>query len=554
MMKRLIVLALIAMCWKSAGFAQDQPKDTTVTMPKLEIPEITIVGKKAITLPFARKGEIYDVNIFQAPPPDSSLLGERMETAMPVGSMPVDEEKRDPLHASAEGAFGNYSTGAIRAYLDYLKGRWKFFGNAGFASTEGYTSNGNASSFDLAANMQSLFTTDNNALKTLQLTATTKLLTEKYGMFAFSDVQRNRQDFSLDASLNSIDRRGITIDLGIGTNFWSLTDDNVPGNTKTTAVSPKLTSAFAMNIGKVRWNNDLMFTSISLDYSTPTQSVTLVQLASSAHWNLTDAWSAEGGLVIADGSDLLGSERTIALPTAKVQWDSDDRQQFSFFWMPGMQLNSYDYWTRYNPYLMREINLEPERIPVNLGITYSITKQSITFDASVSFTQFSNKGVILGSSSLYKLSIPAYNVNGNLWLEYVEANQTRFELSALYRQSDNFRVNLSGLVEPTYATGSSDQLPMTPLLKMNVKAEYDLPKPVTLWASLEMWSEQNVDLMATRTLDGAVLLNAGASTTIVPRTLISASLHNLLGMSYAWWAGYQAPGFQFSLEAKVNLK
>ena len=42
----------------------------------LLFPEITIVGKKAITLPFARKGEIYDVNIYQAPPPDTLLLGE----------------------------------------------------------------------------------------------------------------------------------------------------------------------------------------------------------------------------------------------------------------------------------------------------------------------------------------------------------------------------------------------------------------------------------------------------------------------------------------------
>ena len=52
-------------------------------MPRLEIPEITIVGKKAITLPFARKGELFDVPIYDAPPPDSSLLLERPPVMMP---------------------------------------------------------------------------------------------------------------------------------------------------------------------------------------------------------------------------------------------------------------------------------------------------------------------------------------------------------------------------------------------------------------------------------------------------------------------------------------
>ena len=40
-----------------AGTVSDSAR---TTMPSLELPEITIVGKKAITLPFARKGEIFD--------------------------------------------------------------------------------------------------------------------------------------------------------------------------------------------------------------------------------------------------------------------------------------------------------------------------------------------------------------------------------------------------------------------------------------------------------------------------------------------------------------
>src|SRR5207249_363497 len=67
-------------------------RDTVGAMPRLEIPEITIVGKKAITLPFARKGEIFDVNIYDAPPPDSSLLEDRPSIALPIGALPRYDE------------------------------------------------------------------------------------------------------------------------------------------------------------------------------------------------------------------------------------------------------------------------------------------------------------------------------------------------------------------------------------------------------------------------------------------------------------------------------
>src|SRR5713226_4271677 len=65
-------------------------------MPKLEIPEITIIGKKAITLPFARKGEIYDVDIYEAPQSDSSLLGQPPSMSLLKGSLPRYRQEEMP--------------------------------------------------------------------------------------------------------------------------------------------------------------------------------------------------------------------------------------------------------------------------------------------------------------------------------------------------------------------------------------------------------------------------------------------------------------------------
>ncbi|TAK62045.1 MAG: hypothetical protein EPO24_05280, partial [Bacteroidetes bacterium] len=447
------------------GFSQSAPQDTTRSMPRLEIPEITIVGKKAITLPFARKGEIYDVDIYEAPPPDSSLLGERLATAMPIGLMPNDEEKRLPLHASAEGAFGSYATGKLRLYLDYTKGLWTFYGNSGFASTEGHVDNAKGSSFDINANARTLLSTDNNVLKTLQLLLGAKLQTENYGMFALPDIERLRQKFSLDASLASLDRRGITIDLGIGTNFWSVTDKAPSGDAEISTVSPTLSSAFGLTLGKVRWVTDLSFQSVSLDYSFPTQSVTLFRVTSSARWKLASAWNVSAGVLFANGTDLTGTSRTLAMPTTELEWTLSERQQFSFWWKPTMYLNSYDHWIRFNPYFNRSIALEPEHVPINLGVSYAVFESRLTAEATFSFSRYSNKAVITGFGEWNTSVSPpptTWAASRDLWLEYYEANQTKFELHTSYKPVDNATLRFTGVLQPTYADGSSDQLPMTP--------------------------------------------------------------------------------------------
>ena len=83
-----IIITFVASLCPSPAGAQSQSNDTLrQSMPKLEIPEITIIGKKAITLPFARKGEIFDVDIYKAPPPDSSLVGRN--PLLPLGLLPL---------------------------------------------------------------------------------------------------------------------------------------------------------------------------------------------------------------------------------------------------------------------------------------------------------------------------------------------------------------------------------------------------------------------------------------------------------------------------------
>ena len=123
-----IILLLSFLVGLTIGFGQQQsPIDTTRGLPRLEIPEITIIGKKPITLPFARKGEIYDVNIHEAPAPDTSLLEQRPEMLLPIGSLPRYDEPLVPWRVSAEGSLGSFTTVNGRGFVDYVGRRWGIF-------------------------------------------------------------------------------------------------------------------------------------------------------------------------------------------------------------------------------------------------------------------------------------------------------------------------------------------------------------------------------------------------------------------------------------------
>jgi outer membrane receptor protein involved in Fe transport len=95
---------------------------------------------------------------------------------------------------------------------------------------------------------------------------------------------------------------------------------------------------------------------------------------------------------------------------------------------------------------------------------------------------------------------------------------------------------------------------MIPLIQGATRGEISLPMPITMWMSLEYWSKQNINFNSTNDLGSRFLVGLGASTTIIPRTVLSAEVDNLLGDQYEWWSSYGAPGITFRLNAKVNFR
>ena len=544
MMKKIASLVFCVIFSITSQYGQERPvqRDTTA-MPRLEIPEITIVGKKAITLPFARKGEVYETGLYEASPPDTSLLEPRIAMSLPLGPLPRYDEPLIPWHFSAEGSIGSYSTGDLRIFGDYKGRRWGIYGNASLGTTGGHTDRAEGSSFDASITAHSLVKTDNSILKSFRVLGGIAMMFDKYGMFGLKDisVDRSRNNFALHAGLSSLEREKSAYDVSISADIWSILDRRTPADSSVTVMSPELKADYSVAISKFRFNAGLLYGGTSLNYDRTTESPSLLGLNAGIRWQATKKWSVELGGQLHDGSGSDGSGRTLLSPFAIARFEIDKDRQVSIWTKPGMRLNSYGTQSERNPYLIREIILQPESVPLNIGGGFWFNGEILSIEVNGEFSKISDKTVTVADS-------------GYLRLTYVDAVQAAVNIHGTFTPVKYARLIFSGAIQPTYKEGQSVQLPMIPLIQVATRGEISLPIPITMWMSLEYWSKQNINFNSTNDLASRFLVGLGASTTIIPRTVLSAEVDNLLGDQYEWWSRYGAPGITFRLNAKVNFR
>jgi hypothetical protein len=306
-------------------------------------------------------------------------------------------------------------------------------------------------------------------------------------------------------------------------------------------MSPELKADYSVAISKFRFNAGLLYGGTSLNYDRTTESPSLLGLNAGIRWQATKKWSVELGGQLHDGSGSDGSGRTLLSPFAIARFEIDKDRQVSIWTKPGMRLNSYGTQSERNPYLIREIILQPELVPLNIGGGFWFNGEVLSIEVNGEFSKISDKTVTVADS-------------GYLRLTYVDAVQAAVNIHGTFTPVKYARLIFSGAIQPTYKEGQSVQLPMIPLIQGATRGEISLPMPITMWMSLEYWSKQNINFNSTNDLASRFLVGLGASTTIIPRTVLSAEVDNLLGDQYEWWSSYGAPGITFRLNAKVNFR
>jgi hypothetical protein len=525
--------------------AQDSTatRDTIGMLPRLEIPEITIVGKKAIMLPFARKGEVYDVDVYDAPGPDTLLLGRRKTMSLPVGSLPRYEEQLMPWRASLEGGLGNYTTGHLFGYVDYTALRWGISGKGGYMTTSGHTDNADGNSTQLELTARSLVATDNDLLKDFRTDGGISYHHENYGMYGITSsiVRRTRNTVGLLGMLGSANREGPVLDLSLGANITNITDASAAGDSEVSIVSPTLHASFSTDMSSSRFVGDLLYKSSSLNYQQSVQSPSLIGLSLGARWFMTDQLRVTLGGFYQHGSDSQGGDHSMVAPTVDVTWERDKDRVWSFWYRPEIRLMGYDELSLKDPYLVREMVIKPERDPLNIGSTlmYNSEHVSIRFEGSYSHTN--DKMVEIADS-------------GRIRLAYLDADQFLFSALGTVSLANQLSLHVQAEVQPARGENTSIQLPMLPIAHIDGRLQYDMCVPFTVWSELEYTSKRNVDLGGDKTLNDAVLLHAGVSTHALPRTSLSFQIKNIFNTAFQWWDGYSAAGRQIMVEAKIDLQ
>lgn len=511
-------------------------------LPRLEIPEITIVGKKAITLPFARKGEIFDVPVYEAPPPDSGLLTERPPIDLPPGSLPRYEQRENPWRASAEASAGSHGAIGVLGYVDYHTQRWNLSTTGGYRRTDGHVANSEGSAYRLGGRYTALVTTDNDVLRNFRLNGDIDFAHDAYGMpaLAAAGVERDRDRYAFGAGFSSVRREGLVMDFSVAAGILSVDDARPGADSGVTVTSPTIDASVTGDAGPIRVITGFRYLTSSLDYQRAATSPSLATFTGAIQWRAGSALFLKAGAEYAAGTGTDDVSRKRISPVAELEWRIDEGRKVNLWFRPGMTLASYSALAAEIPYIDREIALIPATRTVDLGGSVWYNSGMLTLQVSGEYARADNRMVVVADS-------------GRLRTAFTGTWESRVALEGTLRPEPGVRVRFNGAFNPARERGGSGQLPMTPLLDAGAQAELDLTEWWTVSAAVRGWGERNTVIGGAESIGGAVVLDAGASTTLVPHLLLSGGARNLLDKKHQWWSGYPALGLELYVTAKARL-
>jgi outer membrane receptor protein involved in Fe transport len=540
-MRMIVLCGLAALAAPRAGA---QAPDTVVRkeLPRLEIPEITIVGKKAITLPFARKGEIYDVPLYEAPPPDTGLLTDRPEIELPPGSLPRYEQREQPWRVSAEASAGRFGTLGFLGYVDYHTQRWNLSTTGGYRRTDGHASNTGGDEYHLGGRYSALVTTDNDLLRNFRLNGDLEFRHDAFGMPGIlpAGTERGRDNYTVGAGFSSVKRDGLVMDFSVAADILSVNDEWGGADSGVTVTSPAIDASVAGDMGTFRLITGFGYESSSLDYPGGASSPSLWTLAGALQWSPSDGFFLRAGGEYSGGSGTDDVSRSRLSPRAELEWRIDAGRKVNLWARPGMTLATYSALAAKVPYLAREIAMIPEARTIDAGGSVWYNSGMLTLELSGEYSRSDNRPVLVTDS-------------GRIRTEFAPTWESRIGVEGTLRPGPAFRVRFNGAFRPSRERGGDSQLPMTPIADAGGHLEFDLTGWWTLNAAARYWSKQNVDRAGSRSIGSAVVLDAGASTTLIPRVLLSGGVRNLLDKQYEWWSGYPARGLDFYVTARARL-
>ncbi len=536
MTRRLLMVLTLAL---SPALAQERERRD---MPVLEIPEVTIVGRKVITLPFARKGEVIDVQIYEPQPPDTSLLRQRIAPELPRGMYLHPKDERSPWRFALSAEGGSYAARGLSGLVRYSELAWEGYSEISFAATDGHVPNTRASASTFNLGGQTFIVTDNDLLGLFRISGDLTVGSESYGMFVLRDTstERSREQFTLYTSLSSADSRRSSIHFGLTIRSLSITDTEPGSRRAASTLSPTIRTSWSTQIGSVHWTNDMSYETSSLQYVRPQESPSVFTISSTARRSLSDAWLLHLGAKYQYGADSDGGTGNLFTPVALLRWQALPTTELSVFWEPSIRMMSYAEAFAENPYLVHEPVLRTPFSGVSGGFRFSHIAGQLSLSGQLTLKRTNDSPVHIVQDR-------------TIQLQYAEATHVTLELNARMPLSDRLRASAFITAHDARDVATDRQLPMTPAIQLGARGEVELHLPATVWANVWFIGPRDVDFAGTTSLDGALLADIGVSSTIIPYSIVSLELSNLFGSPYTWWKGYPAPGRRFGLRVQASF-
>lgn len=503
-------------------------------LPKLEIPEITIVGKKAITLPFAKKGEYTFIDYLKAPSIDSSIVENKNILISSVSNRYVAEIFQEKFSGYFEAGLGNYSIIQSLGLIRYSDEVWEGTLKAAYNSTSGHTKNAEGNRFSIGADFGTLIHTDNEYLRSFRIVNVLDFVSEKFGIYGFQDstLRRSRQLFSFKSNLASSEFKAISMNFQLGLSSFSVKDNNL---NETSVFSPDFRINSSFNIFDLNILSKLTYETSVLDNSVQKESPALLQFSLLARTFLRDDIYINLGLKYLNGTNSDGGYQKLLYPVIILKATINTNFRFSLWFEPDVSNNTYISYMLENPYLNKDILLRYPFKPVNLGLGIDYSQQYFSLETRLSYSKVND--------AFYPTVVKKL-----IYLNYSDIDELKLEISGIVDITNQLKLYTSALYNYSRMKELNKQLFMKPEFIIQNKLEYVSNIPFKFYLNMDYFSMRYIDDGSS--LPGYVLLGIGASSNILKKTLLSIDIVNLLNTRYDYYYAYSAPGV--TLRAKIQ--
>lgn len=516
-------------------------------VPPLDIGEVTVIGRRTLILPKARKGEVLDTSIYRLPAGDTLLFGPRMSNFEgSAGRLPAYREFDPPVHALAELSLGSYLSPRALIRGEYAERSFDIGGELDYRGTAGHIDSAEASSIRLLVRGGVILGDTVSPLRSFRLSSEIEHQGESYFLYGNSATpfDRSRSTTGIVIGLKSQEGHPVDYRARLAYSRTSVDDRGVDSISEASATEPSLDIAIGVDIGEdLRGRFAFDFSTSSLRLAIPTRSTSNVSLSADLDWSVSPYMLVTGGVIYASGRHSDSGSASLLMPRLGARYAIDPSFIVFGSFSPELRPNLYQDLLLASPYVDRQIALRPQRIPIRLvgGLRYGT--ETMTIEGRGFYETGENKPVVIADTGAM----------GSLRYEYADVTTAGVEGSFQVLPTEDFRIDVEARIAASKIDSLNKGAPMYPTIDLCGGAFLKASNEIDLQASLAYLSEQRVRLIDETTIGTRLLLGLGGTYHVIPRLDIFAEVTNLLGISYDAWEHYSAPGFEVRAGARYRF-